>query len=812
MKKMGIVLLSLLLLSQSLVRGEAKVQIIGGGGKLGSLVHPTGIFQKDYDLFVCDLFQARILNYDIRTGKIRKSYSSYGFGQGNLIAPQAICVDEKNNFYIADSGKLKMYDSLFQFVKEKPINGKILGMTLKNNKLYMTDFQNNQVLIIEPKTLKQLGSFKTGAKPCGIDINSAKEILVSEITDHRISFYSEAGAILKPPLILDKNCILDGLSVGINDWIYIHDSFYWKVYAYSKGGTSKLRDINIPGNTMRCWNSSNCGFIVMNDEFYVASPTTSQVLLITDAGKVKTTFGETYAQSQLIYPGSIALSEESFWITDAYQGNVCEFASTGAFVKSFGKDIIRGKMDFPTGIDRDENGNLYVLQASSAVFVYDASGKFLNEIGGNFMMSCASDLDVLGNKLYIADTGNRRIVILDQKGKILSEIKGLQQPVAIYVSAGGMIYVSDLGDGSIKIYDSTQKLQTTIKDPSISSPSGLVALNDEIIIVANKLGHNIGIVAKQKGQWTYIKSYGELGGPKADDARTRTNDYDYKLSPGTFAFPEDVAFDQNFFYIVDRMNQRIQRVAKGLILDFKVEQPKDELIIEPKSLEFGKIKAGEKAMKKLFLRSSGKTDISGKLTTSQPWIRLGKIEYQGDTELNVSLATEGFTPGEHIGNIFVECNLGFATVKVSVIIEEGAPPEPEQPKLITIILQIDNPKATINGKEQWIDNNNHKVAPVILSGRTFVPIRFISEAFGAEVQWDGPTRTIRIYLPGKEIRITIQIDNTTGRVGNKIVKLDAPPQIAGGRTIVPLRFIAEAFGAQVIWDGRIRQIKIDLEI
>ena len=89
---------------------------------------------------------------------------------------------------------------------------------------------------------------------------------------------------------------------------------------------------------------------------------------------------------------------------------------------------------------------------------------------------------------------------------------------------------------------------------------------------------------------------------------------------------------------------------------------------------------------------------------------------------------------------------------------------------------------------------------------------FESEAFGAEVQWDAATRSIRIYLPGKEIRITLQVNNTIGRVNNAIIKLDAPPQIIAGRTMVPLRFIAEAFGAQVKWDGRIRQIRIDLEI
>jgi sugar lactone lactonase YvrE len=812
MKKILILLVCLMMFTPVLIRGEAKVQIVGSGGKLGSLVHPTGIFLKDYDLFVCDLYQARILVYDVRTGKVRQSYSSFGSGQGNLLAPQAICVDDKNNFYIADTGKIKMFDSLFQFVKEKPVNGKILGMTLKNNKLYMTDFKNNQVLIWEPKTLKQIATFKTGNQPCGIDLNSGKEILVSEVAEHRISFYNETGSILKPPLILDKNCILDGLSIGINDWIFIHDSFYWKVYAYSKGGTSKMRDIDIPGNTMRCWNDANCGFMVTTDEFYVASPTTSQVLLITDAGKIKSTFGDPYQDSQLIYPNSITTTDESIWVTDSYKGTVSEFSSTGSFVSTFGNKIIRGKMDYPTGIDRDENGNLYVLQASSNVFVYDNSGKFLQEIGGNYMLACPSDLDVVGDKIYIADTGNQRIVILDKKGKISSEIKGLKRPTGIYISNEGIIYVSDPGDAAIKVFDPSLRLTTTIKDPSVTSPNGLIALNNEIIVVANKEGHNIGIFAKQKGQWSFMKSYGELGGPKADDARTRTNEFDYKVNPGTFAFPEDVAFDQNFFYVVDRMNQRIQRIAKGLILDFDIEPVQDELIIEPKALEFGKIKAGEKATKKMFLRSSGKTDIVGKLTTSQPWIRLGKVEYQGDSEINVSLETENFTSGEHIGNIFVECNLGFATVKVSVTIEEGPPPEPEQPKLITILLQIDNPKATINGKEQWIDQNNHKITPVILTGRTFVPIRFISEAFGAEVEWDGPTRTIRIYLPGKEIRITLQINNTTGRVNNGIIKLDAPPQIVSGRTIVPLRFIAEAFGAQVNWDGRIRQIKIDLEI
>jgi adenylate kinase len=67
------------------------------------------------------------------------------------------------------------------------------------------------------------------------------------------------------------------------------------------------------------------------------------------------------------------------------------------------------------------------------------------------------------------------------------------------------------------------------------------------------------------------------------------------------------------------------------------------------------------------------------------------------------------------------------------------------------------------------------VPPIILNGRTMVPIRFISEAFGAEVQWDAETRTVRIYFEKTFTRVTLQINNTISRINDKIVTLDAPP-------------------------------------
>ncbi|HRT37797.1 MAG TPA: copper amine oxidase N-terminal domain-containing protein, partial [Caldisericia bacterium] len=116
----------------------------------------------------------------------------------------------------------------------------------------------------------------------------------------------------------------------------------------------------------------------------------------------------------------------------------------------------------------------------------------------------------------------------------------------------------------------------------------------------------------------------------------------------------------------------------------------------------------------------------------------------------------------------------------------------------------------INNMEIYIDPDNIKVVPFIIPpGRTVVPIRFISETFGAKVDWEGDTKTVRIYLESKNIRITLQVDNKIARLNDKVVTLDAAPLIKEGRTFVPLRFISEAFGAKVDWFSSEKKIVIE---
>ena len=93
------------------------------------------------------------------------------------------------------------------------------------------------------------------------------------------------------------------------------------------------------------------------------------------------------------------------------------------------------------------------------------------------------------------------------------------------------------------------------------------------------------------------------------------------------------------------------------------------------------------------------------------------------------------------------------------------------------------------------------VAPTILDGRTLVPIRFVAEALGATVLWQESTQTVTIILNNETI---------TFRIGELAPNMDVPAIIIGNRAMVPLRFVAETFGYQVNWDPDTARIEIIL--
>jgi hypothetical protein len=120
-------------------------------------------------------------------------------------------------------------------------------------------------------------------------------------------------------------------------------------------------------------------------------------------------------------------------------------------------------------------------------------------------------------------------------------------------------------------------------------------------------------------------------------------------------------------------------------------------------------------------------------------------------------------------------------------------------------------KLTIGVKEASVNDTPYilEAEPFINAeaGRTLVPLRFVSEALGAEVGWDPETRQVTITDDEQEIILTI--GSTTVQVNGEKQTVDCAPEIlAPGRTFVPLRFISETLEAEVTYDPSNGQVLI----
>lgn len=100
-----------------------------------------------------------------------------------------------------------------------------------------------------------------------------------------------------------------------------------------------------------------------------------------------------------------------------------------------------------------------------------------------------------------------------------------------------------------------------------------------------------------------------------------------------------------------------------------------------------------------------------------------------------------------------------------------------------------------------------EAAPFIKDGRTMVPVRAISDAFGASTDWNGEKREVKITSGDKEILLTIDTPFVT--LNGEKKTLDSSPVIVGERTFVPLRFISEELSYNVNYVNATKQVIID---
>lgn len=238
-----------------------------------------------------------------------------------------------------------------------------------------------------------------------------------------------------------------------------------------------------------------------------------------------------------------------------------------------------------------------------------------------------------------------------------------------------------------------------------------------------------------------------------------------------------------------------------------VVEPNPLINVDTNTLNFGEVKKGDSPSTIFVISNKGGGTLTGNLTTSQDFIILStKTFFGNETRITVTLKTDDLIEDRlYSGKIEISSNGGKATVevfvkiikkeepvkKIIIILQIGnkviyvnnqpqtidAPPqiiegrtllpiryvvEPLGAKIfwdsvekrvtiefrsITIDLWIGKNIASVNGKSVSIDPNNPKVVPLIIQGRTMLPVRFVAENLGCKVDWDGATKTITITYP-----------------------------------------------------------------
>lgn len=118
-----------------------------------------------------------------------------------------------------------------------------------------------------------------------------------------------------------------------------------------------------------------------------------------------------------------------------------------------------------------------------------------------------------------------------------------------------------------------------------------------------------------------------------------------------------------------------------------------------------------------------------------------------------------------------------------------------------IQLVIGEKEASVNSTPVTLDQ-----AAFTSKGRTLVPLRFIGESLGAQVTWNGKTKQATIKLGGSTLVVTV--GSKVAYVDKELTTLDVPAVVVGGRTFVPIRFVSESLGAVVDYDAETQMVMV----
>jgi hypothetical protein len=155
----------------------------------------------------------------------------------------------------------------------------------------------------------------------------------------------------------------------------------------------------------------------------------------------------------------------------------------------------------------------------------------------------------------------------------------------------------------------------------------------------------------------------------------------------------------------------------------------------------------------------------------------------------------------------------------TIVQTETSTPAPASPTAPTTVLPV-SPAQPSSGGQQPISfivgQSSYSVggtsfamdeAPFISNGRTLVPVRDLADAPGVQTSWDANVQKVTITMGSTVVELVI--GSTAETINGAVSQMDVAPIVVNGRTYLPARYVAEAFGYTVSWDAATQTISIN---
>lgn len=190
-------------------------------------------------------------------------------------------------------------------------------------------------------------------------------------------------------------------------------------------------------------------------------------------------------------------------------------------------------------------------------------------------------------------------------------------------------------------------------------------------------------------------------------------------------------------------------------------------------------------------------------------IKISGIKYDvdrtvGEGDIQVKVGGEGLVTVADNGyddNHYYFAGDDYVTKVANATVVTPAPNATNQ----TAVFTMNSTTYTVNGVQNTLDS-----APYVKDGRTYLPTRYVAYALGVSsdnVLWDGTKAT---FILGNRV-VQVVPGTTTLIINGATVTMDVPAEIVNGRVMVPFRWIAQAFGAQVQWDDATQTVTMTLQ-